>query len=96
MAGDGNFGVDDAANQVGALFSALDLHHFRPGFFDEAGRVAYGVIHADVVRAVGHVGHKECMFHAAVDGLGAMEHFFDRYRKRVRVAKHGHGQRVAN
>ncbi len=96
MAGHGNFGVDDAANQVGAFLSAFDLHHFGASFFHEAGCIAHCIVRADVVGAVGHIGHKQRVLHATPHGLGVVKHFVHRDRERVRVAEHGHGQRVAD
>ncbi len=94
--GHGNFGIDDAANQVGALLAAFDLHHFRPGFLHEARRIADGFVDVSLVRAKRHVRHQQRMLHATVGGAGVVQHFVQRDRKRVLVTQHGLGQRVAD
>src|SRR5262249_6196357 len=96
VSGNRDFGVDDAANQVGALFAAFYLHRFGARFFHVACTVAHRLIGTDVVGPVGHVRDEECMLDAATHGFGVVQHLVDGDRERVLVAKHGHGKRVAD
>jgi hypothetical protein len=96
VAGDGDFGVDDAADHVGTLFSAFDLDGFGSAFLDKAGGIAHGLVDSQVVGAVGHVGDQECVLHSPARGSGVVQHLIDRDRKRVFISEHGLGERVAD
>src|SRR5438309_616817 len=74
VTGDWNFGVDNAANQVGALFATLDFHCFRARFLDVSGSIAHGVIGTDVIRAIRHISDEERVRHAAADSFGVVQH----------------------
>ena len=93
---DGNLGTRDAFDDFGALASAFQLDRFGPGFLDEAQGVAYGVVDAGVIAAVGHVGDEQGAACAAADGAGVVEHLVHCDRERVGVAEHGHGEGIAD
>ena len=49
-----------------------------------------------LIRPVRHVGDEQRVFHAAAHRPHVVQHLVDRDRERVLIAKHGHGQRVAD
>ena len=69
VSGHGNLGIDDAADQVGALLAAFNLHRFRARFFHKTRGVAHGFVGTDVIRTVRHVGDEQRVLHAAAHGL---------------------------
>ena len=96
MPGYRNLGIDDAADQFGTLFTAFDLHHFRPRLFHKARRVADGLVDVSLVRAKRHVPHQQRMLNSPMRGAGVVQHFVQRDRQSVLIAQHGLGQRVTD
>ncbi len=94
--GNRNLSIDDAANQVGTLFAALDLHHLRAAFFHEARGIADGVFGVNMIRPVGHVSQQQRALHAAAHRLHMVQHLVHSDRERVVVTKNGLGERVAD
>ncbi len=87
-----NFGIDDAANQVGTLFAAFDLHHFRPRFFHKTSGIADRLHGVSLIGAERHIPHQQRMLHAATSRAGVVQHLLNCDRKRVFVAKYRLGQ----
>jgi hypothetical protein len=54
---DGNFGVDDAANEGHARGAAFDFDGLGAGFLDEAHGVCKGLVRSGVVGTERHVSH---------------------------------------
>ncbi len=96
MPRDGNLSVDHMADDINPLFAAFNLHHLRSAFFHKSSGVANGFFVVYMIGAVRHVSDEKCVFDAAADGFYVMQHLVNRYRERVLVAKHGHGQGVAD
>src|SRR5208282_3197233 len=94
--GNGNLSVDHAADNLYALLTALHFDGFGAAFFHEAGGVTNRVFGVNLIGPVGHVGDEQCVFHSAAHGLYVVQHLIDSDRKRVFVAEHGHGERVAD
>ena len=96
MAGNRDLGVDNVADQVGALLAAFNLDDLGAAFFDEASGVEQRIFWIHLIRTVGHVGDEKSVLHAAADGFHMVQHLVHGDGERVFVSKHGLGQRIAD
>jgi hypothetical protein len=94
MADDGDFGIGEGADKLGAR--TFDFDGFGAGFLDEADGVAEAISDSSVVAAKGHIGNYEGAMHGAANGAGVVEHLVHGDGEGVFVAKHDHGERVAD
>src|SRR4051812_41895267 len=95
MASNRDLCINDAAYQICTLFAALDLHRFGTAFLHKTRRVTDGLFHADVIRAVWHVGEKKGILHTTTGGASVVKHLVDSDGERVVISEHSLSERVA-